>query len=156
PRPSRPEAHHRRRGATGQRVRPAVETLEGRTLPAGGSLVFVRAAVVNWVERVSRAEVVTVNHAAPEPAARAVPLHGPSRGARVRHPRLKLLRRFELADGRTLSLHLTPAGRTMIVIRRGPPGPRGPAGPAGATGPVGPQGAAGPTSVAVGAGLAGD
>jgi hypothetical protein len=140
-RPVHPEACRVQRSAAGQRVRPAVEALEGRTLPDGGTLVLARAAVVNWVERVRRAEIVTVNHAAPEPAAKAVPLHGGRQGGRGRPPGVRLLKRFELADGRTLLLYLTHAGRTVVLIKKGPPGPRGPVGPAGAQGPAGPPAA---------------
>ena len=61
-------------------------------------VAVVRAAVVNWVGRVARAESPTVNHAALDSAAAAILPQAGRRGARVRPPRVRLMGRFEFSD----------------------------------------------------------
>jgi hypothetical protein len=139
---SRPSPRWSRPGFAGKRARLRVESLEDRTLLHGISLVPAEPALVSWVERVTRLDVVAANHPADGQLVKAGLHPANHHAAHHRHPGLKLIASFESADHRTLLVYRTAKGKPKVQV--GPPGPQGPAGPPGPTGPQGPAGAQGP------------
>jgi len=106
------------------KFRPELEALEDRTVPSASSSVMADP----------------VAHAPHHSA------HGHHHSTGHGHHSEHLIARFQLADGRMVSVFRTPEKKQKIKIVVGPPGPEGPAGlpgPAGPSGPVGPQGPSG-------------
>jgi hypothetical protein len=119
--------------------RPCLEALEERTLLHAASALPVHHPVVHLSPAISRLIHQDEVRFSKTLAAKAHHHHSTNPKPQGLH----LLRKYKLANGKTLALFRTPRGKFLAKVIRGPRGPRGFPGPQGPVGPQGPQGPSG-------------
>jgi hypothetical protein len=127
-----------------------VESLEDRALLNAAPHGLSDPAILRALDRLPTGSVIVLPQLSQTSVTqvlhglehRNVGHHQPNLGQH--HHTEQLLERFQLADGRMVSVFRTPAAKQKIKVVVGPPGPQGPAGPQGPQGPQGATGATGP------------